>query len=340
MHLPSPHEGRRALRSLLLAGLIATTMINTGCDRMPPQLRQILGLVATIAFRPPGMVPATPRIPGGFVSPPGRFPGSSNPGSSNPNGSFGPPPGKPGTGGLAPFDSNGAPLAGAEPFKTTLGATLYLPGSYRAGPARFLVRADWDRSPPTSKWGRARDRAPASITIHHTAAPATQKVSVIKDYHQRSRGWIDVAYHFLIRADGTIFEGRPLGVRGDHSGPNAGRIGICLIGSFDKDDFNSSRFDGARASLEHLLRALHHAFPATRGKIRPHGVEKRRSVGKDKVCPGPSIEAWGNQKNLWEPGYARGRRYAPGDAPAVLGDDADDGEDAWLRLYSTTAPST
>eukprot|EP01084_Bolivina_argentea_P183959 317370_1 len=58
---------------------------------------------------------------------------------------------------------------------------------------------------------------PYVITIHHTAVPTQSlatnesitKVQAIQDFHQYTRNWCDIAYHFLIDSAGNIFQGRP-----------------------------------------------------------------------------------------------------------------------------------
>ena len=55
------------------------------------------------------------------------------------------------------------------------------------------------------------------------------------DRRHKQRGFKMVGYHFIIRLDGTIEQGRPLEMIGAHcSGHNAHSIGICYIGGLDK----------------------------------------------------------------------------------------------------------
>lgn len=50
------------------------------------------------------------------------------------------------------------------------------------------------------------------------------------------RGWSDIGYHHVIRLDGIIETGRPIGRPGAHIyGFNANSIGIVYIGGLDKD---------------------------------------------------------------------------------------------------------
>ena len=91
-------------------------------------------------------------------------------------------------------------------------------------------------------WGARRtscgptDAPKYRITIHHTETgssnPAAQLRS-IQAYHI-SKGWCDIGYHFLVGADGRLYEGRPLEIRGVHTlSNNTGNVGIAFVGSFD-----------------------------------------------------------------------------------------------------------
>ncbi len=298
----SPRKRRRGTRRWMLLGLGSSLVPTTGCQQLATFMQvaaMMLGMAA--AARSP-MPPMQPSPPGGPMIPGGVPPSSAVgvPGSTAPNG------------GIPNFDQVPKPPPMGPPGSTspvaTTGGTLNLPSS-----VRFLARNQWDQNPPTSRW--ERDRAPETITIHHSAAPASQRIEVIRDYHIQTKGWADIAYHFLIKQDGTIYEGRPVGILGAHSGKNAGRIGICLVGSFSESDFNGPDFAPMKASLVALLQALNQAYPATQGRNRPHGIEKRKDGHGSKVCPGRTVEAFGTQMALWENGYQPTYAYRPDGSP-------------------------
>ena len=83
-----------------------------------------------------------------------------------------------------------------------------------------------------------RDRkATEFIVIHHTGFPGVDKDSTaaaIHKYHQEHNGWAGIGYHYLIRKDGMIEQGRQPGKVGAHAQDNnETSIGICLAGNFD-----------------------------------------------------------------------------------------------------------
>lgn len=75
-----------------------------------------------------------------------------------------------------------------------------------------------------------------TLVIHHSGfyfhnAPTT--LLEIQRNHREDRGWADIAYHFLVDTDGTIYEGRDIFARGAHvEGYNTGSVGVCLLGNF------------------------------------------------------------------------------------------------------------
>ena len=75
-----------------------------------------------------------------------------------------------------------------------------------------------------------------TVIIHHAAFYQVDDLTTVREIdrlHRADRGWADIAYHFLIGRGGTIYEGRPLNVRGTHTeGYNTGTVGVCLLGNY------------------------------------------------------------------------------------------------------------
>ena len=69
------------------------------------------------------------------------------------------------------------------------------------------------------------------IILHHAQA----KTCSVEDIHQwhLKKDWSGIGYHFLVRKDGTIYQGRPEDTIGAHAkGANHDSIGICAEGDF------------------------------------------------------------------------------------------------------------
>lgn len=75
-------------------------------------------------------------------------------------------------------------------------------------------------------------RSTRRIIIHHSAS-SDVAAATIHSWHLK-RGWSGIGYHFVIRQNGDIEEGRPLDMIGAHAGSlgNGDSIGICLTGNF------------------------------------------------------------------------------------------------------------
>lgn len=75
------------------------------------------------------------------------------------------------------------------------------------------------------------------IVIHCSATREGHELSLeqLREMHL-ARGFSDIGYHFYIRRDGTILNGRPIERIGAHvKGHNKTSIGICYEGGLDKN---------------------------------------------------------------------------------------------------------
>lgn len=120
------------------------------------------------------------------------------------------------------------------------------------------------------------------IVWHCTATPEGRDHTIadVRQWHVVEKGWSDVGYHYLIRLDGTIEEGRPLNRQGAHvRGYNATSIGIAYVGGVDaamrpKD----TRTEAQKTAMRELTLRLVKQFPGAR-------VVGHRDLGAAKACP-------------------------------------------------------
>ena len=146
-------------------------------------------------------------------------------------------------------------------------------------------RAEWKAVAPTQPW--SPDPLPWRVTLHHsdgkhttTLAQSEAEARFIQDFHIHGRGWIDIAYHFLVDSQGNILEGRPEGVLGAHTlANNEGNIGIVLLGTYHPPVNNVP----TKAQLD-AVAALGRYLVARYG-IDPKSLKGHRDY-KQTDCPG------------------------------------------------------
>lgn len=117
-------------------------------------------------------------------------------------------------------------------------------------------------------------RAVDRVFIHCSAASRKNITAEEIDRWHKQRGWSGIGYHYFIRTDGTLEEGRPLwktpAAQGGH---NRGTIAICLNG-LKVEDFTEAQF----RSLRNLCEMINVAYS---GKVTFHGHTEVSA----KTCP-------------------------------------------------------
>lgn len=114
-----------------------------------------------------------------------------------------------------------------------------------------------------------------TIVIHHAAAVSCR----IEDIHRwhLAKGWAGCGYHFLVRKDGSVYAGRPVGTVGAHAyGHNRTSIGICFEGNFTEEQPTEVQLLSGAELVRELLRQY---------SLKPSAV-KRHSDLNATVCPG------------------------------------------------------
>lgn len=163
---------------------------------------------------------------------------------------------------------------------------------------------------PRSEWG-ARQQAGCNtnetktwITVHHsvtalqaTASRADQAAAVrgIQAYHMDGRGYCDIAYHFAVTADGTVWEGREARLLGAHTGShNTNNAGIVFVGCFHPtSDCNGlgdltppqAMLDGGGTAIGNIAR--HYGIAINADNVIGH----RDNPDQTTACPGDNLHA-------------------------------------------------
>lgn len=147
-------------------------------------------------------------------------------------------------------------------------------------------RSDWGASPAAKPYS---PMTPERITVHHTESDqplsresAIDELQATQRFHKNGRGWIDIAYHYLIDGGGRIWEGRPMAVVGAHvKEKNDGNVGISIMGDFSKGKKKPTV--AQVASLTRLTRWLSATYAIPADRIKGHRDQEITE------CPGDAL---------------------------------------------------
>lgn len=162
----------------------------------------------------------------------------------------------------------------------------------------IVSREEWGAVAPNPGCAQNRDLHTVTLAVVHYSDtgpdvvigpedqpgehPATQTVRAIQQFHMKTRGWCDIAYHWLIADDGTVFAGRPVGQVGAHAlGHNSESVGYCLL-------TDGPVSDAQKLALIERIHADRAPLGIAYARIAPH-----RDVTAT-ACPGDEIASWVN----------------------------------------------
>ena len=109
--------------------------------------------------------------------------------------------------------------------------------------------------------GTFKPRQETKYIIFHHAKASKCSLEDIHKWHLQN-GWIGCGYNFLIRKDGTVYEGRPIWAEGAHTiGYNHNSLGVCFEGDFMTEQMTDAQVN---AGID-LLRDCRIQYPALQG---------------------------------------------------------------------------
>ncbi|QFR42360.1 lysozyme [Pantoea phage vB_PagP-SK1] len=125
------------------------------------------------------------------------------------------------------------------------------------------------------------------LIVHCAATPPSMNIGLreIRQWH-KEKGWLDVGYHFIIRRDGTIEDGRDVGAIGAHcEGKNYTSVGVCLVGGVDAAGKPQANFTPQQMqALKDVLAGLKVEYP----EATVHGHREFAA----KACPSFDVQRW------------------------------------------------
>lgn len=121
------------------------------------------------------------------------------------------------------------------------------------------------------------------IVIHHTGSPDMDaSVEQIHGWHL-GNGWAGIGYHYVIRKDGTIEQGRPEWAIGSHAyGENSHSIGIHISGDFEQAEPTSQQVEKCAMLVADICDR--YSIPIDYNHIVGHGELMATS------CPGRNLQ--------------------------------------------------
>ena len=161
----------------------------------------------------------------------------------------------------------------------------------------IVSRQDWGAQ--TADLSKMQGQTITQLTIHHagdqTGTTGPARYRSWQAYHI-SRGWGDLAYHYIVGVDGTIYEGRDpryAGATGTNYDPS-GHLLVVVEGNFNNDQ-------PTPAQLDTLTRIL--AWASIEYAVSPSTIAGHRDHASTS-CPGNNlypyiasgeIESWVNE---------------------------------------------
>ena len=139
---------------------------------------------------------------------------------------------------------------------------------------RFLQFTEYEERPGTE-----------CIVIHHSGAAKDldTTAAAVHKYHQGYNGWAGIGYHYLIRKDGMIEQGRRPPMIGAHAYEhNRKSVGICLAGNFELANPTPEQLAAVK-ELTAWLCLKYRLDPKGKGVIVGH-----RDLN-DTLCPGKNL---------------------------------------------------
>ena len=131
-------------------------------------------------------------------------------------------------------------------------------------------------------------RTVKKIVLHYSATPSDRDVTAkeINEWH-KARGFRMIGYHYVVRLDGTVEQGRPEEIIGAHvKGHNSNSIGVCYIGGLKGNSKKGSNTmtEAQEASVIGLIQDLLQRYPQS-------CVYGHRDLTATQ-CPGFDVSKW------------------------------------------------
>jgi len=168
----------------------------------------------------------------------------------------------------------------------------------RAGGPAIVPVADWGGTPADPS--QARRHTITHITLHHQGEPfkagtdPRQYLRNLQTWSRKTKGWLDIPYHYIIDLDGKTYAGRDIAYAGDTNTEYdpRGHALIEVVGNFEEVEPNQAQLDAVVEVM--ALLAKKYGVPVER-------IASHRDHASNTVCPGANLYRY------VQSGYFRGK---------------------------------
>ena len=134
---------------------------------------------------------------------------------------------------------------------------------------------------------------PRWIVVHTAADPRDggmrDTTAAEIDAWHKARGWTGIGYHYLVRRNGQIQNGRPETRVGAHAaGVNSVSLGVCLSGHGDLVPPTDAQYESLIRLLTQLCKRYNIPHTNIVGHREIHKIDP--SVRTTKTCPGKKVD--------------------------------------------------
>lgn len=150
----------------------------------------------------------------------------------------------------------------------------------------IVPRSFWKANDPRPY----KQHVPVRITVHHeggkvldASGDGAQRLKNIQTWCMgKDRNWVDVPYHYLIAADGTVYEGRNVNTVGETNTEYdpTGHLLICFLGNYEQQELNPELLNVLTRLIAHFCKKY---------DISPETISTHRDYSKQTGCPGKNI---------------------------------------------------
>jgi N-acetylmuramoyl-L-alanine amidase len=142
---------------------------------------------------------------------------------------------------------------------------------------------------PESSYARRQGTKYLVVHCSDTRSHIDVDIGMIREWHMKERGWADVGYHYVIRRNGLIENGRPHWALGAGvQGYNSHSMHVCLVGGRGpngkaENNFTPEQFRSLKFILANLL---------TREAVGAEVCGHRDFPNTGKECPSFNVKPW------------------------------------------------